>query len=321
MDQAILSCLEQTYSNLELIIVNDASTDASLQIAEKFQGKDARIKIISNKSNLLLPASLNLGHIAAKGDFVTWTSDDNILKPDFLNSLYDSLVYSDSDVVYSDYDIIWEDGEFKRTHTTGPITKLLFGDFIGASFLYKMDVFKGVKGYDENLFLVEDYHFFLKASLKFKFFHLNKNLYQYRVHKESLTGLIHNDSTYKERHKRALMLMYKDVSRELNLSSETIELIINLYFNNPISIKKYLTQFNVLKKDIENFEHKLKFSTQIENGSIHYLKEGVRRNWLNFKKEQSFINLFKVILNQNSLLFNYKFNRNATIKLIYLCLT
>tara|TARA_R100000935_G_C2839331_1_gene170124 strand:+ start:1174 stop:2202 length:1029 start_codon:yes stop_codon:yes gene_type:complete len=320
LDQAILSCLEQTYSNLELIIVNDASTDASLQIAEKFQELDGRIKIISNNSNFLLPASLNVGHIAAKGDFVTWTSDDNILKPDFLNSLYDALVYSNCDVVYSNYDIIWEDGNVKRTHTTGPLNKMLFGDFIGASFLYKMEVFKVVKGYDEDLFLVEDYHFFLKACIKFKFYHLHENLYQYRIHKESLTGKIQNDNAFKERHKQALMIMYKDIGKEVSLDPKTIKLIIDLYFNDPVSIQNYLDNYNIIKKDISNFESTIE-GQKNDLSSIFYLQEAIRRNWLTFKKEQTPINLYKVILKQNGLLFSDKFNRNATLKLIYLCLT
>jgi len=320
LKQAIVSCLEQTYSNLELIIVNDASTDNSLQIAKKFQQADCRIKIISNDKNLLLPASLNIGHRAAKGNFVTWTSDDNKLKPNFLQSLYKALIQAKCDVVYSNYDIIWEDGKIKRTHNTGDLNKLLFGDCIGASFLYKMDVFNEVKGYDEKLFLVEDYHFFLKAGLKFKFYRLNKNLYQYRIHKESLTGKIQNDNAFNDRHKQALAAMYKDITKELSLDPITIKLIIDLYFNDPVSIKSYLDNYNIIKTDISNFESTIEGQKK-DLSSIFYLQEAIRRNWLTFKKEQTPINLYKVILKQNGLLFSDKFNRNATLKLIYLCLT
>lgn len=321
LEDAIISCLQQTYCNFELIIVNDASTDDSLKIAEKFQQIDGRIKILSNETNQLLPASLNAGHRKAEGEFVTWTSDDNILKPNFLTSLYYALITNECDVVYSNYDMVWEDGTFKRSHNTGPVSNLLFGDVIGASFLYKMGVFNEVQGYDEKLFLVEDYHFFLKACLKFKFYHLDDNLYQYRIHKASLTGKIHNEIAFKERHKKALIIMYNDIASEVGLSEKTIKLIIDLYFNKPISIKKYLENYNIIKKDIRNFELKIEKTKEEDVHSIFYLQEAVRRNWLKFKKEQTAKNLLIIVFKQNSLLFSAKFNRNATFKLIYLCLT
>ena len=49
--QSIKSCLDQTYANLELIIVNDCSTDGSLVIAESFAAKDERVRVISNNNN------------------------------------------------------------------------------------------------------------------------------------------------------------------------------------------------------------------------------------------------------------------------------
>ena len=78
LTQAIGSCLQQTYKNIELIIVNDCSTDATLSIAKSFADNDSRVKVITNEINKRLPASLNIGHNIAKGEFLTWTSDDNL---------------------------------------------------------------------------------------------------------------------------------------------------------------------------------------------------------------------------------------------------
>ena len=88
---AINSILNQTYSNWELIIVNDCSTDNTLQIAEKFAQTDSRIKVYSNERNLKLPMTLNAGFRHATGDYFTWTSDDNMFKPEAIEVLVDYL--------------------------------------------------------------------------------------------------------------------------------------------------------------------------------------------------------------------------------------
>ena len=78
LEDAIESVLGQTYTNLELIIVDDKSTDDSLNIANKYRILDKRVRIIANEENIKLPKSLNKGFEVAQGDYLTWTSDDNI---------------------------------------------------------------------------------------------------------------------------------------------------------------------------------------------------------------------------------------------------
>lgn len=67
---AIESILAQSYRNWELILVNDCSTDRSLEIMENYAGKDARIRVVQNAENLKLPRSLNAGFAEAKGNIL-----------------------------------------------------------------------------------------------------------------------------------------------------------------------------------------------------------------------------------------------------------
>lgn len=71
LEQSIRSVLDQTYENLELIIVDDASTDNSLYIAQNLAREDSRIRIITNSENLKLPKSLNKGFEDANGEYYT----------------------------------------------------------------------------------------------------------------------------------------------------------------------------------------------------------------------------------------------------------
>lgn len=110
LKQSIESVLKQTHKNLELIIVNDCSTDNSLSIANSFEKQDPRVKVISNQVNQKLPESLNIGFRNANGDYYTWTSDDNWYEPtaieDMLNYLLEK---NDKDMVCADMTVIHED--------------------------------------------------------------------------------------------------------------------------------------------------------------------------------------------------------------------
>lgn len=318
LEEAIESCLNQDYKNLELIIVNDCSTDESLSIADKYKKKDARIKIFLNEENLSLPVSLNVGHRHAKGDLVTWTSDDNILKPDFINSLYEAIIREDCDIIFSNYDIIWADGSLKRKHETGPLSNLIFGDVIGASFLYKMKVFKELNGYNKELFLVEDYHFFLKASLKFKFHHLEKNLYQYRIHQNSLTGKISRKKAYNKRFKEALENMFRDIGADLKMNEKTINLLVDLFCHKPISLNYYLKNKKIIEGDIQNYQNTIKSSNGIS--PLKFLDYSIRNNWYRNKNEHGLKNLIKVLVSQKSILLAEGYSRKTTMKLILKCL-
>ena len=88
LSNSIESVINQTFQDWELIIVNDCSTDNSLSIAEEYFKKDNRIRIINNAENKKLPESLNIGFREAKGDYFTWTSDDNEYYPNAIEKSY-----------------------------------------------------------------------------------------------------------------------------------------------------------------------------------------------------------------------------------------
>jgi len=317
LNEVIQCILNQTYKNFELIIVNDCSTDRSLVIANTYACLDRRIKIINNNENKKLPTSLNIGHEEAIGDLLTWTSDDNLIKVNFLESLYYAIIREKCDLVFSNYDIILSDGSIKREHVTGPVQKLLFGNVIGASFLYKKKIFSEMGGYNPNLFLVEDYDFFLRASLKFEFYHLNENLYQYRIHEKSLTRRIGSDKNYSDLHSKSLKQLYRGLNSAILLHKPTIKLILDLYFNSSIELKTYIKNSKIIKKDIKLFQRTIKYKQG--KSSLYFLEEAIKNNWIKNSCELNVGNLIRVSFSQNSILFGENSNRNMTLRIIYLC--
>lgn len=86
LDACINSILNQTYTNLEIILVDDGSTDNSGKLLDEFAGKDKRIKVIHQK-NAGQSAARNVGIRYANGDFVSFIDGDDEISPDFIKEL------------------------------------------------------------------------------------------------------------------------------------------------------------------------------------------------------------------------------------------
>lgn len=188
MAGSVESILNQTYQNWELIIVNDCSTDETLEIARAYQKKDLRIRVLSNERNLKLPSTLNVGFAEAKGEYYTWTSDDNMYMPEALSKLSQELSLDrDCVMVYSNMTDIDADGkEIATTKRLSP-EYIVTGNVIGASFLYRAETARQIGGYDANLFLAEDYDYWIRIYCSGKLKHIDESLYYYRRHAGSLT--------------------------------------------------------------------------------------------------------------------------------------
>ncbi len=189
LDAAIASIRAQSFADFELVCVDDASADASPQILAAAAAADSRIRIIRLDANVGLPAALNRGFSAARGDYFSWTSDDNLLRADMLETLVAALdANADVDVVHSDYSVIDPAGNLVERISTDAGRGLLSGNHVGASFLYRRAVDFALGGYDSDLFGAEDYDFWLRASAHFRFLHVAEDLYLYRKHPRSLTN-------------------------------------------------------------------------------------------------------------------------------------
>lgn len=181
--QAIRSVLGQTHANLELIVVDDNSPDDTAAVVQSFD--DPRIRYVKNDPNLKLPRALNRGFAMARGDYLTWTSDDNLMAPTAIEKMVGALAGGDCDFVYADYWMFSEQDADGRPvdpqHDLLPDTlQLDKGNHIGACFLYTRALYEAVGDYDPELFLVEDYDYFLRAARQFRFCHIAEPLYYFR---------------------------------------------------------------------------------------------------------------------------------------------
>ena len=186
LPKAINSCLNQTYKNLELIVVNDGSTDKTELIVKKFVESDPRVKYFKKK-NGGLPNALNYGFERANGDFLTWTSDDNQYRKNAIRIMIDYLVaHPKLDLVNANMTAIKNDSVLHQADT-GKIEEIKDHNPVGACFLYKREVYEKIGDYNEDFILAEDYDYWIRIWRSFKIGHVNKSLYIYSVNESSLT--------------------------------------------------------------------------------------------------------------------------------------
>lgn len=153
--KCLSSLIKQSYTDLEIIVVNDGSTDDSLTICEQYQKKDGRIKIISQK-NKGLSAARNAGIVNAQGEFIFFVDGDDYLRENAIELAYEAIQKECADMCILQYEYVGDSGEIvhknekysKRLCMSGveAMKRLLIDDSIGGVIawgkLYRKTLFK-----------------------------------------------------------------------------------------------------------------------------------------------------------------------------------
>lgn len=202
--ESLNSVINQSYPSIELIIVDDCSTDSSKIIIETWLEKNPQIQFITNETNLGNTKSFNKALKLAKGEYVIDLAADDILLPNcvtlqlegFKNSHYKNL-----GVVYGNVELISENGTFDsyyfpvneqkkviENRITGDIYQSVLSggnSICSVSAMIKKTVFDHLQGYDETL-AYEDLDFWIRASRQYEFDFIDKLLIQKRIVANSL---------------------------------------------------------------------------------------------------------------------------------------
>ena len=115
LNECLNSIINQTYENLEIICINDGSTDNSLNILKKFSKKDTRIKIFTT-DNCGQGSARNLGLNNASGEYISFIDADDWIRLDTYEILYSKIYQSDLDLLFFQMiNFIDSTGEFIET--------------------------------------------------------------------------------------------------------------------------------------------------------------------------------------------------------------
>lgn len=199
LTEAIQSILNQTYTDFEFIIIDDCSTDHSLQIAMDFQNKDGRIQVHHLQKNMGIANARNAGIELAKGKYIAWMDSDDISMPEriekeltFLESNPQiSVVSSNAKLVNTYGEII---GEVCMPQTQKMIEWVLcFTDpIINPATMVRSEIYKIAGGYrnlaeNKSEFFPEDFDLWVRLIHKIEFYNLQDYLLLLRKHEQNIT--------------------------------------------------------------------------------------------------------------------------------------
>lgn len=201
MREAIDSALAQTYPNIEILVVNDGSTDDTREIALSYGD---RIRCFE-KENGGVSTALNLGIREMRGEYFSWLSHDDVYYPNKVQAEIDALRESGDmeQAVYSGWDVlVMPEGKvmpylqpMSQTYLEIGFLAPLFGFISGCSLLIPKKYFDRYGLFDESLRGVQDYAKWFQMFQHKRLLYVNKSLIQSRMHERQVSH------TYNRMHK------------------------------------------------------------------------------------------------------------------------
>lgn len=276
--ESVKSILDQTYTNFELLIADDCSTDKTKEILSSFN--DSRISFYHNESNQGYLKTCNKLFMLCKGNLVTFQDADDVSVPnriekqvnEFLKNQELRICTSNSVMIDSDGKKIMSRKwaiDYERFRTDADYEALL----CGATIMLKNDLLKEIGLYSEyfNRLGGEDYEWFFRAVCNGKGVHINDELYYYRIH----------NSAVKVNNTSPRTIYIHDIIHEIRRRF--------IYTNEYLLDGKHVVELNALEEKFEKeFSNEPSKVFRIKANSAIALKQYgnfLKLSWAAFKAE------------------------------------
>lgn len=217
LKEAIDSALSQTYKHLEVLVINDGSTDKTKEIALSY---GERIRYFS-KENGGVSTALNMGIANMSGEYFSWLSHDDLYKPEKVELEIAALTDDPTQIVYSDYAVIDKNGativtmDIAKKYSDADLTLGLFPilrqTLNGCSLLIHKSHFQRVGTFDEHLRTTQDYDLWFRIFRGMRLAYVNEPLVMMREHGAQIT---HNYESNLAESDELWMNMLKSVTKE-----------------------------------------------------------------------------------------------------------
>ncbi len=301
LEESVQSAIDQTYPNIEIIIVNDGSTDNTEEIALSLQEKyPEKIQFVSQKNSGVSEARNNAIK-QSKGEFILPLDGDDRLDVNYIETCLKILLHYNEDIVYTDLQCFGARTDtvkrkpFKENH-------ILYKNLPPPTSLYKRKVWEITGGYNTNMKEgYEDWEFWINAyKHNFSFYYLPETLFYYR------TKEVSRDTEALQKYHKLLINKIILNHPELYTSYQVQEAInhlkhyekkVDIYFYSPINTSKE-RGIQTLMPEVINYlnTHKLKKKQIINKVNIALYSIEL------FKNEKSIIKIYQNI-NVDYLLF------------------
>ena len=283
--KAINSVINQSYSNWELIIIDDGSTDNTKEVVRYYLEKDLRIKFVSNSLNKGANACRNQGATLANGKYLAFIDSDNQWYKDKLIKQLEIIEDSslNIDFVYSKEEVI--DEKFvtivpRRAYSMEELRKVLpLKNVVDTStVLMKKAIFFSVGGFDENMPRFQDWELFFRIVVVYGYNGicvnevLNKNILQSDSISKSSKKLVDGILSMIKKHKAYLNdinLISSLFSSANNEVSYTIQKIKELYEDDPSVMERIMEKLIFMKQNVQK-QYDFLYQWQLKDKNLMY---------------------------------------------------
>ncbi len=230
IESTLKSVLNQTFTDFEVIIINDCSTDRSLDVVQK--SWHPKVRILEHKKNQGLSASRNTGIKNANGNYLAFLDADDLWKENYLEKIYFLITtFPEAKLYATNYQEIFSNQSLLPENNSQKLpTNSIIDDFFGISLaqpLYcpsslcvEQSVFKQIGYYNENITFGEDIDFNIRANTVFKLAYSKEPLVDYLTSSENqitASSLKHKTITdfdfYETEFKNSTLKKYLDFNR------------------------------------------------------------------------------------------------------------
>lgn len=287
ISKAIESVLNQTFEDIELIIIDDGSKDKSKEKIKYYKKKDNRILAIFHNENKGIARTMNEGIEKASGKYLSLFSSDDVWVKDKLKKQLKILQENKNYVVWSEGLIIDDQGNptgelfsqkhgaCKRKKSGNIFEELLKGNYIcGQSIIFKKENIKNIK-FDEKLKYLNDYKFMVDLARRYEFYFIPEPLAMYRIHGENTINS-ERENCFKEDiiiRKYFLQEYANEIQTKTKASISFTIGMLNLHFEKKTNAKKWI--YNAIKFDPLYSSKKLLLYYAIKN--INNIKKIIKR--------------------------------------------
>lgn len=287
--EALNSVCNQTYRNLEIIVIDDGSTDSSKLQIQRVAEFDERVKLISRENKGLIN-SLNEGITKSNGSYIARMDADDICLPNrFIQQISHFKKHPNISVLFTSIEYINEKNEVGRRKVSSknrliePVEFLFGCPVCHPSAMFNMNLLsKSDITYDSNFNKAEDFELWTRLSSKYSIGILNEVLFQYRIHSGSITS--QNSDTQRK-------VAVEAIHKNFNLTNDSEKLSLSLYViynNHQGNESKALTIMSLIKlflklKSINRDFSRYKFSSK----SFYLIRDKLNKSEKKGLREQS----------------------------------
>lgn len=273
LSKAVESVINQTYQNLEILLIDDGSKDRTPQMCDDYAKRDNRIKVV-HKPNGGVSSAWNAGLDNATGDFIAFVDSDDWVDKDYILELYTAIKKYNCDISVCNYyecinDKVYKskNAAFDRFIEAKNVYDLFFSNkdrwnWTSWGKLYKKEIFNGLR-YNENVACAEDLYAIcdILDKVKVGIVTISKQLYYYLIRENSVT------TTFSEKRFDVIIAVRHAIYTSMNNSNISNAIIICKYL-----FCEYRSIFAKILKAHENKKYKKRFNEMFNEDYKKYYK-------------------------------------------------